>query len=236
VVALNAGAATPECSFSCTDIYSALYGTSARPGYVLEAQGDGPGRAGQPVILARASVSNPAEDFEVGPVQLVSDLYQAGLVSFGVALRYGCLAGVIAEACPAGAVNDYAVEIEYAPYGAPTGLCGGVATPPADTTPVTLQPCGVSGKTFWIINPVKPLPTPPTGVPTGPTCGLDAFNGLASLISAADSTPYALSTSFNPGAPLFTYTLIKNFKYQLWGANEGEIGAICTTGPSVKPT
>ncbi len=239
MVTLNADAATPECGLSCTDIYSAAYGTSARPGYVLEAEGGGPGRLGQPVTLARASVTNPAEDFVLDNLIPASDYAQAGLVNGYLAEQYGCVSFVtVPGACPAGTVNDYAGEIQYEPYGAPTELCVGVGTSPAEGTPITLQECGVSGSTLWLINPVTPLPKP-TGQPTRPTCGLDYFNGLASLISAVSSSvtnPYSMSTSFYPGSPLFTYPLIKNFKNQLWGANVGDIGAICTNTPTAPPT
>jgi hypothetical protein len=47
-------------------------------------------------------------------------------------------------------VNDYAFEIQYTPFGAPTGQCIGIASTAAQGTAVSLQPCGVNNHTLWI--------------------------------------------------------------------------------------
>jgi hypothetical protein len=228
-----AHAATPECANSpaltdgCIDIFSALYGTNAHPGYVLEVQGGGNGRIGQPVVLARASAGNPAEDFVTNAAEPVSDFFQAGLAAEGLALRYGCKPDIGLPTCPPGAVDDVELEFDYSPDGVPSHLCPGVASDPFDGTPVTLQYCGISNRTLWIINPVTPPATTP------PACADPLFNGLVTLISGAtDSSfanPYTLSQSSypGPGAPLFTFPLYKNFKNEEWGANDGVIGASC---------
>ncbi len=44
-------------------------------------------------------------------------------------------------------------EFQYAPGNKPTGLCVGVGTTPGSGTPVTLQPCGVTVRTTWILDP-----------------------------------------------------------------------------------
>jgi hypothetical protein len=229
-VALTAHAATPDCGSSCVDIFSALYGTNASPGDVLEAQGGGSGRLGQPVILARASAGNPAEDFQIDNRAPVAEYVEAGLMAVSLAPRYGCNQYSPFKPCAAGAANDDATEFQYTPDGAPSGWCIGVATTPSTDTTVTLQPCGVSGKTLWIVNPVTPYtlpandPFPPSG-PESPSCDESLFNGLAQLISGASTTaslPFALSKGF--GAPLFTFALINGFKNQLWGADDGTIG------------
>jgi hypothetical protein len=84
--------------------------------------------------------------------------------------------------CPA-EFNDPAFEIEYAPNGAYSGLCVGVASTATQEEGVTLQECGASSKTVWAIdlfdNP------------------FDSFiTGYAPLINGSDtnfSQPYVLT-------------------------------------------
>ena len=49
-------------------------------------------------------------------------------------------------------MNDPAFENEYAPFGVDSGLCMGVAATAFQGEGVTLQPCGVSSKTVWILD------------------------------------------------------------------------------------
>ena len=49
-------------------------------------------------------------------------------------------------------MDDPAIELEYAPFGVDSGLCMGVAATAPPSEGVTLQPCGVSAKTVWIID------------------------------------------------------------------------------------
>ena len=94
-------------------------------------------KAGQPVILFRASNSDPAEDFTISDQGTVDDFNTAGLVSDALALHYGALE---------------AYEYEYSPYGVDSGLCVGVASTARNGTPVALEPCGQSGKTVWVVD------------------------------------------------------------------------------------
>jgi hypothetical protein len=48
--------------------------------------------------------------------------------------------------------NDPAFELEYTPYGVGSGLCVGVFSTAAQGTKVSLQPCGVTSKTVWIVD------------------------------------------------------------------------------------
>jgi hypothetical protein len=53
--------------------------------------------------------------------------------------------------CSGTGQGDYeAYEFMYSPYGVQTGLCTGVAATAVAGEKVTLQPCGVSGKTVWV--------------------------------------------------------------------------------------
>jgi len=151
VAAQSAGAATPSCGHRCIDIFSRQFGTHRSPNFVLDVWRQG-ARVGQPIILFRTSNSDPAEDFTAGFQGLTSEFFEAGLVSSAVALHYGCADGIFGpHSCTKG-VDDPAFEIEYAPYGVNSGLCVGVARTAVQNEKVSLQPCGVSSKTVWIVD------------------------------------------------------------------------------------
>ena len=141
--ALSASAATPSCGRNCIDIFSRAFGTHRTPGYVMDVLRQG-AKVGQPIILFRTSNTDPAEDFVPSIQGTTSDFFAAGLVSAAVNLHYGGGA--------AGFPDDPAIELEYAPFGVDSGLCTGVAATATAKEGVTLQPCGVSAKTVWIID------------------------------------------------------------------------------------
>jgi hypothetical protein len=149
---LPAVAQTPPCGDTCVTLAGDEYG----PAFILDVLRQGE-KAGQPVILFRTSNIDPAEDFVASTQGTVSDFYTAGLVSAAVDFRYGggCESGVFTgnpPVCTVSYPNDLAVELEYAPYGADSGLCVGVGTTAGNGTPVALEPCGESGKTVWIVD------------------------------------------------------------------------------------
>jgi hypothetical protein len=170
VTAGTASAETPSCGKSCVDL--ANYGpgsTYHNPSYLLDSYKQGQ-QTGTPLILFATNNTDPAQDFTFQSPELVSDWVQAGLVSPLVALHYGCLESTNYTECVQGSVDDYAAEIEYSPFGAPTGECVGVAATAVAGEKVTLQPCGVSGKTLWIWDtPCGIAPTSATGTPVN-TC------------------------------------------------------------------
>ena len=150
----TASAATPSCGSQCVDIFSHQFGTHRSPDYVVDvlAQVE---KVGQPVILFRSADFDPAEDWTATFQGTVADFYAAGLVSSTVALHYGCVPTVNFADCYGQtklSVNDPAFEIEYAPFGVDSGLCMGVASTAVNGEGVSLQPCGVSGKTVWIVD------------------------------------------------------------------------------------
>jgi hypothetical protein len=145
--ALNAGsaaAATPSCGGSCINVFNkdfaGFYGGAASPVDVYR-QGE---KVGQPIILFRQSNNDPALDWESSFQGTVSQLGPAGigLLSAATVLHYGGVAGP----------DLAAFENEYAPFGVNSGLCAGVAATAFQNEGVTLQPCGVSGKTIWIVD------------------------------------------------------------------------------------
>jgi hypothetical protein len=217
--ATAANAATPSCGNSCINIFSREFGTHSRPGFVIDVLRQGE-KVGQPIILFRTSNSDPAEDFTISFQGLVSDFFAAGLVSAAVNLHYGN--GSVA------AVDEPAFEIEYSPYGVESGLCMGLATTAISGEKVTLQPCGVSAKTVWILDTFDQPFT-------------FFFTHYAPAINGSDtnfSHPYVLSypqpgypTDMpRPGVQVKNLTGFSNGfgpivgtvpDYQLWGADFG---------------
>jgi len=181
----SAGAATPSCGHSCINVFSHQFGTHRSPNFVVDVLRQGE-RVGQPIILFRTANFDPAEDFTVAFQGTVADFHAAGLVSSAVALHYGCVAGS-SPSCqsatnPGGFPNDFAFENEYAPFGVDSGLCLGVAATAFQNEGVTLQPCGVSAKTVWIVDTFD-----------SPTT---LFNGYVPLINGSDtnfSHPFVLT-------------------------------------------
>jgi len=51
-----------------------------------------------------------------------------------------------------GGTGYAAVQIEYAPYGKPTGLCSGIATTAYQDEALSLQPCSTPDTTVWILD------------------------------------------------------------------------------------
>jgi hypothetical protein len=136
--ALPASAATPQCGQACIQIFSAKFGTSAQPNFIETVFLGIPAR-GVPTILHRASSADPAADFIIplGTPVLVNQFYADGLVSAAVNSHYG---------------TEPAVQVEYAPYGHPTGLCAALATTAYQNEGLSLQPCSIPGTTVWIID------------------------------------------------------------------------------------
>ncbi|WP_031027388.1 hypothetical protein [Streptomyces sp. NRRL WC-3725] len=131
-----ADAATAECGDRCIQIYSAEFGTAAHPDLV-ETVHRGVAAVGQATVMRPVSTTDPAGDIVGHRAGPVSDFYKDGLVSAEVNRHYG---------------NLRAVEVEYAPHGEGTGLCAGLATTAYQNEGLTLQKCGTSGRTVWIID------------------------------------------------------------------------------------
>jgi hypothetical protein len=139
----TASAATPSCGPTCINLFSHQFGSFRSPNFTVDVLRQGE-HVGQPIILFRQANFDPALDWTVAFQGLVSDFLAAGLVSTSVALHYGGIA--------AGSTDDPAFENEYAPFGVNSGLCMGVAATAFAGEGVTLQPCGVSSKTVWILD------------------------------------------------------------------------------------
>jgi hypothetical protein len=157
----TASAATPSCGIACVNVFSYDFGTHASPNFTVDVLRQGE-RVGQPIILFRTSNFDPALDWTVSFQGTVADFFAAGLVSSSLALHYGCIAGVNFPNCPfniagfnfpgAASSDLLAFENQYAPFGVDSGLCLGVAATATAGEGVTLQPCGVSAKTVWVLD------------------------------------------------------------------------------------
>ena len=200
-----ASAATARCGNACVEVYSMKYATPTSLGFV-ETVFLGIPLRGVPTIVHQASSSDPAEDLIVplgGPVP-VSELYAEGMVSAAVNEHYG---------------SEPAVQIEYAPYGKPTGLCTALATTAYQDEGLSLQPCTTPGTTVWIIDTADSPATAPTYFPI--------VNG-----SDTDFThPFAMTILGNPAHQAFTPIIMHHLignptsvpTNQLWGSAFGPV-------------
>ena len=199
-----ASAATPQCSAvnqNCVEVYSMKYATPRSLGFVETVFLGIPAR-GVPTVVRPASSSNPAEDLIIPLSGTVSQLYAQGMVSTAVNEHFG---------------SDHAVQIEYAPYGKPTGLCTAVATTAYQDEGLSLQPCSTPGTTVWIIDTADSPATAPTYFP---------------IVSGSDTDfahPFAMTILGNPAHQPFTPIIMQHLTgnpgsvaaNQLWGARFG---------------
>jgi len=181
--ASGARAATPPCGSDCRAYSTEGRGTGAVTSVFKRVI-----KPGQKIILFRPSNTDPAQDFTYYRQGTVHAFYKAGLVSAALNLHYR---------------HDHAFELEYTPFGVPTDLCVGVGSTAGDLTPVTLQWCGASAKTVWVMDRA------------------DASGGYEPLINGSDtnfSHPFVLT---DQGGSLITLRLEKFsdgtvFDTQMW--------------------
>jgi len=163
--ATPASAATTACGPGCIEVFSPEFGTHGDPRFV-EAVLRGVARVGQPMILRRASNSDPSEDLRPRG-GLVSDFHAAGMVSAAVHRHYGDLR---------------AAQLEYAPSGVGSDLCVGLARTAYENEPLTLQPCSVPGTTVWIVDTVD-----------APTTAADGYSPLVNASTKSFTHPFAMT-------------------------------------------
>ena len=139
----TAAAGTPSCGPSCINLFNKDFapanltgGASSGPSSPVDVFRQGE-RTGQPIILFRSSNSDPAMDWSASFQGTVNELVPLGLASPLTALHYG---------------DDFAFENAYTPFGVFSGLCLGVAATAFQNEGVTLQPCGASSRTIWIVD------------------------------------------------------------------------------------
>src|SRR5271165_4280206 len=203
-----ARAATPQCGKGCVEVYSAKYATATSLGWV-ETVFMGIPVQGVPTEVRPASGSNPAEDLIIptgAPVK-VSTFYAQGMVSAAVNAHYG---------------SEPAVQIEYAPYGHPTGLCTAVAVTAYQDESLSLQPCSTPGTTVWIIDVNDSPATAPKYFP---------------IVNGSDTDfvhPFGMTILGNPAHQLFTPIIMQHLTgnpgsvpaNQLWGAASGPVTSL----------
>ena len=197
---LPATAATTQCGSACVQIFSEEFGTYANPGFI-ESVFLGIPLADVPTIVHRASSSDPTGDFIVPQKGAVSTFYAEGMVSAAVNAHYQ---------------TETAVQVEYAPYGHPTGLCAAVATTAYQGEGLSLQPCSTPGTTVFIIDSADA----PAAAPYFPI-----VDG-----STTDFThPFTMTIHGDPAHKLFPQITLEHMvgnpanvpSNQLWGATPG---------------
>jgi hypothetical protein len=134
--------ATPACGNGCFNLYNLAFGRHEIQSANVPGDNGVGGKVGQTVNLRYATDSSPNEDFTGGYAGTVGELCTEGQLSPYICNTYG------ATSIYAGHFPVY--ESNWAPYGNQTGLCVGVDRPAFAGENVTLQPCGVSGATFWV--------------------------------------------------------------------------------------
>ena len=203
-----ASAATPQCGKGCVEVYSAKYATATSLGWV-ETVFLGIPVQGVPTEVRPASGSNPAEDLIIptgAPVK-VSTFYAQGMVSAAVNAHYG---------------SEPAVQIEYAPYGHPTGLCTAVAVTAYQNEALSLQPCSAPGTTVWIID-VNDSPATASQKPSH-----------FPIVNGSDTDfvhPFAMTILGNPAHHRYTPIILRHLignptsvpANQLWGSAFGPV-------------
>ena len=166
-----ANAATPSCGHRCINLFSKKFSDflTTKPAFVVDVWRQG-ANVGQPIIMFQSSNADPAEDFTVSLQGTVTDLAAAGLLTNGALLLHYA--------------KDFAFEFQYSPNGVDSSLCIGVGSTPINNTPVSLQPCGVSAKTIWILDRQNATPG---GLFTFP------FTPLISAAGLNFSNPFVLT-------------------------------------------
>jgi len=132
---MAASAATPQCASQCITPRSAAY-----PGFVETVLFGIPLR-GAPTIVTPAAGWNPGEDFTLptGTPVNAAYYYARGMISAATASHYS-------------GPGYLALQIEYAPYGKPSGLCSAIPTTAYQDEALSLQPCSTPDTTVWILD------------------------------------------------------------------------------------
>jgi hypothetical protein len=184
-----AGAASAACGHLCSSLYNQKFGTAD-----VSAVSGGTAAPNQAVVLAAAAPST-TEDWKVAFQGTVDEFFNAGLINATLDAHYG---------------TDEAFEFQYTPGGISSGLCLGIASGPVQGTKVTLQPCGVTVNTLWILD------------------AADGSGGYTPYVSGSDTqypAPFVLTAS-KVGGHFTTQALKTNkkgviAKAQMWQVISG---------------
>jgi hypothetical protein len=231
----SASAATPSCGRTCINLYNQQFGKAFYQDVFRQSI-----KVNQPVILFRSADSDPAMDFTTNLLANVS----AGSCLFGGTYPSACVGGVkipftpltVAQLCADGAglgagtcaryASDFVWETQYSPYGVNSGLCVGVAAAVSGEA-VTLQPCGVSAKTWWISDNAHRYFHKGHFYTPWVNAGSTNFTQPLVLTYPANGYPTDVprpvltvrtQTTFSSGAPA---------QNQMWGLCVGKVGISC---------
>ena len=140
-----AAASSLSCGGSCVNTFNQNLGPAFALGVLRQGE-----KVGQPIILFKTTISEPAEDYRTSFQGTVADFYQADLVDAEPALHYDCVPPVNSRDCYGQSSIPVNEPIEYAPYGAGSGLCASVTATASSGEGVTLPAGGVPAKTLGI--------------------------------------------------------------------------------------
>jgi hypothetical protein len=211
----SASAATPSCGPTCINLYNQQFGKAFYQDVFRQSI-----KLNQPIILFRSADSDPALDFTTNLVATLNPFTPLTVAQL-------CLdgAGLGAGTC-ARYASDPVWETQYSPYGVNSGLCVGVTTA-VSGSPVTLQPCGVSAKTWWISDNAHvyfhkghyytPWVNAASTNFTQPLVLTYPANGYPTDVPRPGLT-VRTQTTFSSGAPA---------QNQMWGLCVGEVGISC---------
>jgi hypothetical protein len=132
---------TPSCGVTCLNVSNLQLDQTGFEAYVMASQ-SGRTRLRNPVVMDPSSNSTKSEDWTVDEITSVYHLCAVGYFSptSVQCLRYD--------------KKKYKVyEVAYSPRGVVKNRCVGVSGAPYAGQAVTLQPCGDSADTLWILDP-----------------------------------------------------------------------------------
>jgi hypothetical protein len=153
--------ATPACGQECFNLYSLVFGHGNIQSANVPGDDGVGGKVGQTVNLSYATDDSPNEDFTGGYVGTVGQLCPEGQLSPYICNTYGALTLY--------GGNFPVYESNWSPYGNETDLCVGVEKPAFAGENVSLQPCGLTGATFWVADTAH------------------SFNGYTPFLNGADT-------------------------------------------------
>ncbi|HVB42979.1 MAG TPA: hypothetical protein VNF47_09780 [Streptosporangiaceae bacterium] len=133
---------TIACGPACWSVFSDQLGSSVTLNAFVPGDTGVGGRVGQKVNLHLAGNYRPNGDWEPTASGFVFQFCGFLANDFFSPTSFIC------QHYP----FSFVLELNWAPFGNESGLCAGVATAAVSGENVTLQPCGASAKTVWVLD------------------------------------------------------------------------------------
>jgi hypothetical protein len=133
---------TVACGGACINLFAAQLGSNVTLNAFVPGDTGTGGRVGQKVNMRLAGNFRPNGDWEPDLVGFVSEFCGTAANDFFLPTSYVCL----------NYPNFPVFELSWSPFGNQSNLCAGVRTGGVSGENVTLQDCGVSANTVWIVD------------------------------------------------------------------------------------